>query len=92
MIPDQGQDGDVAVMVTYGNIMHIILSSSQKTDQALIVGNIALHGKKGFIRLVNGVVTKMNLIDGTSLKYGDLEVGWEGAITVVFTNICRRLN
>ncbi|RAV13657.1 S-layer homology domain-containing protein [Paenibacillus contaminans] len=75
---DQGEEGAVAVAVTYGNTKDIILSSPNQTGTPLIAGTIRLDGKTGFIRLENGIVTKMMLIDGTGLSYEDMEIISDG--------------
>lgn len=78
---DQGQEGDVAIAITYGQTKDIILSSPQRLDKPLVFGDVRLHGKIGFIRLEDGLVTKMMLIDGTQLVYEDIEVSGTGAVT-----------
>ncbi|WP_158560967.1 S-layer homology domain-containing protein [Paenibacillus contaminans] len=87
--PDQSQDGDVAVSVTYGTTTDIILSSPYGSGP-LVVGNIRLEGKMGFIRLENSAITKMVLLDGTSLVYGDTEVSGEGAAAGVVESVYRK--
>ncbi|MBP1988840.1 S-layer homology domain-containing protein [Paenibacillus eucommiae] len=87
---DQAQEGDVAVAITYGTTKDIILSSPQGSETLLVAGNIKLDGKMGFIRLEDGIVTKMMLMDGTSLKYGNVEVSGAGAIVGDIQKVLRK--
>jgi hypothetical protein len=81
--PQQAPAGAVAVQVAYGDTVDLLLSNPDYAvhQQPLIVGDVALYGETGLIRLVNGQVLAMELAAGTRLeKAGDVLVS-DGAIT-----------
>ncbi|MBP1991973.1 S-layer homology domain-containing protein [Paenibacillus eucommiae] len=86
------QAGDVAVAITYGDTKDIILSTQRTDSTPLVVGDIRLYGKMGFIRMENDVVTNMMLIDGTRLEYGNDQVDGDGAVTGVIEEVYRKAN
>lgn len=90
LVPDRSEEGDAAVKVSYGTTTDIILSSPESGEKPLIIGNIRLDGKMGFIRLENGVVTKMMLMDGTRLVYDDREVTGAGSSFGVIDEVYRK--
>lgn len=61
---------DAVIAVSYGNTTDIIISSPINGGQPLVVGDISMIGKMGFIRLENGVVKSMYLSGGTLLQKG----------------------
>ncbi|WJH34999.1 heparinase II/III family protein [Paenibacillus sp. CC-CFT747] len=72
-------EGDTAVAVHYGNTTDIILSSPLNNGKPFVVGDMELTGKLGFVRLVNGAVTEMKLLAGTTLKKGSRIVEGQAA-------------
>ncbi|GAA3405656.1 heparinase II/III family protein [Paenibacillus hodogayensis] len=74
------QTGAAAVAITYGSTRDIVLSAPQYAGTPLIVGDLRLDGKLGFIRLVNGQIEQMQLADGTRLSMGAAVVTAGGAV------------
>jgi hypothetical protein len=87
---DGGKDGDVALVITYGKIRDIILSTSNP-QEPMVVDDMELHGKLGFIRLENEKVTRMYLIGGTLLKKGNEELVSQGPIKGGVIGILRKV-
>lgn len=77
---DEGNDGDVAIKVSYGDVEDIILSSTNP-EKPLVVGDITLIGNMGFIRMKDGEIKEMYLIGGTLLKKGNSFVTDKGPIS-----------
>ncbi len=75
--PNKSREGDVALVISWGNTKDFILSSSNP-QEPLVVGDMVLNGKMGFIRTEKGRVKGMYLIGGTSLKIGDVELTSQG--------------
>ncbi|MDF2717586.1 MAG: hypothetical protein K0R28_4511, partial [Paenibacillus sp.] len=88
--PERSGEGDVAVAVTYCTTTDIILSSPFHQEQPLVVGDMMLTGKFGFIRIVNGEVTQMRLIGGTSLRKGDTVITGSGSVEGVVDQVLRK--
>jgi hypothetical protein len=88
--PERSGEGDVAVAVTYCTTTDIILSSPFHQEQPLVVGDMMLTGKFGFIRIVNGEVTQMRLIGGTSLRKGDTVITSSGSVEGVVDQVLRK--
>jgi hypothetical protein len=74
------QTGAAAVAITYGSTRDIVLSAPQYAGTPLIVGDLRLDGKLGFIRLVDGQIEQMRLADGTRLSKGAVVVTTGGAV------------
>lgn len=91
LTPEQAAAGDVAISVKYGTTTDIILSAVDP-DHSLKVGDIELVGQYGFIRLENGMVTKMMLSGGTLLRKGDRSVVGAGAAVGTVTDVLRKLD
>lgn len=68
---DQGSSGAVAVKVTYGDTVDIIISNPHHPEQPVIAGGAALHGSVGMIRLQNGEVAEMMMVGGKRLEFGE---------------------
>ena len=64
----ESYEGDVSVAITHGKTIDIVLSSPYHPGKPMIVDDITLEGKMGFIRVENGKVKSMYLIGGTLLK------------------------
>ncbi|MBD2863121.1 heparinase II/III domain-containing protein [Paenibacillus oceani] len=81
------QTGAAAVAITYGNMRDIVLSAPQYAGVPLVVGDLRLDGKLGFIRLVDGQIEQMRLADGTRLSKGAVVITAGGAVqgTIVRT-------
>lgn len=79
----------IAVQVDYGNTSDILLSTLDPTEP-LVVDDLTLEGKLGFVRLVDGAVSQMYLIGGTSLRKGDVELTDTGPVTGEVTAVERR--
>lgn len=76
LAPTEGPEGAVAVKVTYGNTTDILISSPGDSNKPVVVDDLTLRGKMGFVRLKDGVVQSMVLIGGTQLsKNGQTMVG-----------------
>lgn len=73
--------GEAVIAVSYGNTTDIILSSPNNGGQPLTVGDMAMIGKMGFIRLEDGAVTKMYVAGGTLLEKGADRLIGEGSIS-----------
>lgn len=76
LVPDQSGSGDIAVAISYGTTTDIVLSS--RSGVPLVVDDMRLEGTLGFIRLENGVITRMDLIGGTLLQKGTATVTGSG--------------
>jgi hypothetical protein len=90
LTPDQSSAGDAALKVTYGSTTDIILSSPDG-ESPLVIGDIELRGKYGFIRLVDGEVNKMVLADGTLLRKGGESVTGTGAVAGEVKDVLRKV-
>src|SRR5699024_6700238 len=86
---DEGSYGDIAVQITYGNRTDIILSSLNE-DTPLIVGDMVLKGKMGIIRLKDDEVEDIQLVGGTLLKKGQIEVTDKGSVSGDITEVLRK--
>ncbi|MDF2649804.1 MAG: Heparinase II/III-like protein [Paenibacillus sp.] len=84
--------GEIAVSITYGNTQDIVLSSPHYTNQPLVVGDLRLDGRMGFIRLVDGEITQMKLADGTRLQKGDQIIASDGLTAGTITGTLRKAN
>ncbi|WP_176706331.1 heparinase II/III domain-containing protein [Paenibacillus hemerocallicola] len=73
-------EGAVAVQITYGDTTDIIISNPYAPDQLLEAGDVKLRGEQGFIRIVNGSVKEMNVINGALLQWKDQSLSGEAAI------------
>ncbi|GIP35906.1 heparinase II/III family protein [Paenibacillus sp. J2TS4] len=89
LTPDVSADGAVAVEVSYGDYTDLILSSPRSED-SLVIGDITLQGKMGWIRLKNGQVEEMALIGGTLLQKGDVQLTGAGPIAGSVTEVWRQ--
>lgn len=89
LTPDQAADGSIAVRVSHGDVTDLVLSSADP-EQPMVVGDATLTGKLGFVRLTGGSVTKLVLIGGTALRYGEQEVTGDGAVAGRVTGVQRR--
>ncbi|WP_152364650.1 heparinase II/III domain-containing protein [Microlunatus speluncae] len=89
LTPDQAADGSIAVKISYGDVTDLVLSSADP-EAPMIVGDVTLTGKLGFVRITGGTVTKLVLIGGTTLSSGDTEVTDDGPVTGTITGVRRR--
>lgn len=85
---DEGSEGDIAVQITYGNRTDIILSSV-KPDIPLVVDDMTLEGKMGIIRLIDDHVDEIQLIGGTFIQKGEIEVTDHGSVSGEITDVLR---
>lgn len=90
--PDSAPAGAVAVQIAYGDTTDIVLSSPRHPEQELVVGDIAMKGEMGFIRLVDGAVTEMTLVGGTLLQKGGVALEGSGTVTGTVYGTMRTLN
>lgn len=81
LVPDQAPSGAVAVQITYGNTTDIVLSNPHHPEELLLVDDIAMRGEMGFIRLENGALTEMQLIGGTLLQKGSVDITGAGVVS-----------
>ncbi|MDF2717918.1 MAG: Heparinase II/III-like protein, partial [Paenibacillus sp.] len=87
-----GPEGAVAVKVTYGNTTDILISSPGAPNIPVIVDDITMRGKTGFIRMVNGVVQSMHLTGGTQLSKGSQTLTGSGTVGGAITATKRKVN
>lgn len=80
--PDQAVDGAVAVKVMYGATTDILLSNPDYSQHGtpLVIGDIALHGEMGMIRLKGDQIVSVSFVGGTELRSGTYT--WQGNGTV----------
>ncbi|MFD0959813.1 heparinase II/III domain-containing protein [Paenibacillus chungangensis] len=88
LTPSSGEEGDVAVKIAYGNTTDYILSS-RNGETPLVVQDMRLQGKLGFIRVENGVVTRMVVIGGDLLQKGTKKVYGPKRIEGVIASVKR---
>jgi hypothetical protein len=87
--PDKSNEGDVALAISWGNTKDFLLSSSTAREP-LMVGDMVLEGKMGFIRTEKGKVKAMYLVGGTSLKIGDTHLVSEGPAQGKIVKVLRK--
>lgn len=75
---DSGPDGAVAVQVTYGGVTDILLSNSEDPQTEMTVGDVSMTGELGFIRIVDGDIVDMRLVNGTELSKGATAITGDG--------------
>ncbi|MEF3310743.1 heparinase II/III family protein [Paenibacillus sp. GYB004] len=92
LVPDQSPAGAVIIQIAYGNTTDIVLSNPRHPGGLLTVGDIAMRGELGFIRLVDGALTEMQLTGGTSLKKGNVEITGQGIVTGTITGTKRSVS
>lgn len=86
---ERGPAAAVVVRIVYGDVTDILLSNPHP-EQPLMVGDIALHGETGFIRMEDGAVTILALSSGTRLRKGVLEVKGAGPVSGTVAGTLRR--
>jgi len=86
--PDNLPEGAAIIKVLFGNTTDYILSAPHYSGTPISINEIQLHGKMGFIRLVDGKLQQMYLVGGTSLQFGTQELKGSG---VVMGSISRTL-
>lgn len=89
LTPDQAADGSIAVKITYGDTTDLVLSSADP-ESPMVVGDVSLTGKLGFVRIKADTVVKLVLIGGTSLSRGGTELTGGGPIVGTITGVRRR--
>jgi hypothetical protein len=90
---DSGPEGAVAVRVIYDDTIDILLSNpfyGKGSKDSLIVGDIALEGEFGLIRLRDGVTREMSLVGGTRVSKGVLTLESSGELQGKITGTLRR--
>lgn len=87
--PEQGGEGAVALAVTYGNTTDILLSSPAGEEQPLVVGDIWMNGRLGFIRIVDNEIRDMRLVGGSLLRKGETELYGAGTIEGTVSGVLR---
>ncbi|TMV52926.1 DUF1533 domain-containing protein [Paenibacillus mesophilus] len=87
-----GPEGAVAVKVTYGNTTDILISSPGAPNVPVVVDDITMRGKTGFIRMVDGVVQSMHLTGGTQLSKGNQTLTGGGTVGGAITATKRKVN
>lgn len=90
--PTVGPEGAVAVKVTYGNTTDVLISSPGGPNDLVVVDDITMRGKLGFIRMVNGVVQSMYVIGGTQLSKGSQTLTGNGPVEGTITATKRKVN
>ncbi|MDF2713385.1 MAG: Heparinase II/III-like protein [Paenibacillus sp.] len=81
---------DIAVAIHYGETTDIVLSRKCTRATPLIVGDIELHGRQGFIRLREGRVTELLLIGGTRLSKHTIAVTDVGPSEGIISKVLRK--
>lgn len=89
LTPSEGAPGSVALKLTYGATTDYVLSAAGGSTP-LKVDDIELQGGYGFIRTVDGEITKMVLIDGTKLQKGAKTVTGAGPVTGTVKQVLRQ--
>ncbi|MDF2723237.1 MAG: Heparinase II/III-like protein, partial [Paenibacillus sp.] len=90
--PDVGPEDAVAVKVTYGDTTDLLISSTGEANDLIVVGDVTMRGKLGFVRHVNGVVQSMYLMGGTELSMGGQKLAGGGTVQGTITSTKRKAN
>lgn len=90
LVCESDDPNDMAVAVHYGATTDIVLSMGRNHTRPLIVGDIELRGKHGFIRLRDGRVTELLLVGGTRLSKHTAAVTDVGPSVGVISKVLRR--
>ncbi|MBO9596719.1 MAG: heparinase II/III family protein [Cohnella sp.] len=85
---DYAESGDVALEIRHGDYTDIILRTND-AQKPFTIGDVALHGKVGFIRKHNDVVRQMALVGGTLLRIGSDEIRGEGSVSGTIVGVRR---
>lgn len=88
----EGPEGAAAIKVTYGNTTDILISSPGGATAPVVVDDMTLRGKMGFIRTVDGIVQSMYLIGGTQLTKDGQTLTGDGTVEGVITATKRKVN
>lgn len=88
--PEQAPAGAVAVKVAYGDTIDMMFSNPHHPEQPIVVGDIEMRGRMGFIRLTNGEVSEMSLVGGTLLKKGSHVLTGDGIVSGTITGTLRK--
>ena len=86
--PESGGAGALAVRVEHAGGTDIVLSALD-AETPLVVDDLRLEGKAGFVRLKDGQVQSMRLVGGTLLRKGDVAVTSDGPVTGVVSAVRR---
>lgn len=87
---DSAPSGAVAIQVTYDNVTDIIISNTGSPDTPIVLDDIVMKGKTGFIRLIDQQVTQMHLVGGTQLTKGSITVNGNGTVQGAITATKRK--
>lgn len=83
--------GNAAVAITYENVTDYVLSSND-SDAPMVVGDMLLQGRMGFIRVKDGRVSQLRLIGGTRLRIGDTAIVGSGPLRGTVIGTTRKAN
>ncbi|HEY6740563.1 MAG TPA: heparinase II/III family protein [Actinopolymorphaceae bacterium] len=88
LTPESGGSGALAVRIEHAGGTDIVLSSLD-AETPLVVDDLRLEGKAGFVRLKDGQVQAMRLVGGTLLRKGDVTLTGDGPVTGVVSSVRR---
>ncbi len=86
----EGSPDDTALKITWADRTDYLICAFEPEGRTLLVDDIVLQGRIGFIRERNGKVERMTLVGGTILKKGDHSLAGEGVISGKISKVLRK--
>jgi hypothetical protein len=86
---ENGQEGDVALRLTWGDCTDYILCSASG-EGTIRAGDLVMQGRIGFVRERNGEIERTTLVGGTLLEKGDTRVEGRGILSGSIRSVLRK--